>query len=259
MMRLEQPTGGSVTKRSVMKINGELIKRLKDMKHDSYLEIKTEFLFHSNKIEGSTFSMENLEKLLNDNIVVGNHSIDDVYETINSSKVFDFIIDTLEEKVTKKYIRECHQILTKNTKLSELGLSGTFKKIPNRISKSSLELSRPETVESDLELLLKEHESISTLEEIAIFHSKFEKIHPFQDGNGRVGRFLILKECLKNDLDLIAIDETLEVEYKKALGVSQMTNDFEPLFEVFRDLSELTDIKLKDHSYVLDYEEEMEM
>ena len=89
-----------------MKINIKQIKYLKDISNSYYDEIKVEFLYHSNKIEGSTFDEEQLITLLKENKVQGEHEIDDVQETINSLKLFDFIIDTLDEKLSKRLLKE---------------------------------------------------------------------------------------------------------------------------------------------------------
>ena len=89
-----------------MIISSNVIKYLKDTPNSAYESIKTEFLYHSNKLEGSTFTKENLEKYLQQNIIEGSHKIDDVYETINSTKLFDFVVETLNEPLSKRLILE---------------------------------------------------------------------------------------------------------------------------------------------------------
>ena len=111
-----------------MIITSEVLKLLKDTPNSAYESVKTEFLYHSNKLEGSTFTKENLEKYLQENIIEGSHKIDNVYETINSTKLFDFVIDTLGAPLSKSPILEFHRML-KDTKLDyERGFAGCWKK-----------------------------------------------------------------------------------------------------------------------------------
>ncbi len=93
----------------------ESIQFLKDTPNSAYQSIKTEFLYHSNKLEGSTFTRENLEKYLNEQIVEGSHKIYDILETTNSIKLFDFVVDTLNEPLSKRLILEFHQMLKDKT------------------------------------------------------------------------------------------------------------------------------------------------
>ena len=104
-----------------MIISSQMIMYLKNTPNSAYESIKTEFLYHSNKLEGSTFTKENLEKYLQQNIIEGSHRIDDVYETINSVKLFDFVVETLNEPLSKRLILEFHRMLKdKNVKLCKL-------------------------------------------------------------------------------------------------------------------------------------------
>ncbi len=216
-----------------MKLTIEQIKEIKKYPNSIYDELKKEFLYHSNKIEGSTFTRENLEKYLKSKIVEGSHKVDDVFETINSLNLFDFVVDTLGEKLSKRLMLEFHSILKKNSLDEERGLAGCWKKIPNMISGSPLELAQPWEVEEKIDALLHWwEESEKRFDEIIKFHSSFEKIHPFQDGNGRIGRFLMLKQCLESNIDLIAIDEKYNDEYKKALRKSQLEKNFDELIDI---------------------------
>ena len=218
-----------------MKITPEQIKEIKRYPNSIYTIIKQEFLYHSNKIEGSTFTKENLALYLDKRIIEGSHKLDDVFETINSVDLFDFVIDTLGEPITKSLILEFHRMLKRNTLDAERGFSGCWKKIPNYISGSDVQVAQPYEVEWMIEDLLEWwNSSPKTFDHIVAFHVKFEKIHPFQDGNGRIGRFLMLKQCIENNVDLIAIDEKYESEYKMALKDAQLIdNKFED-YNVFR-------------------------
>lgn len=218
-----------------MKLTINQIKEIKKYPNSIYDDIKIEFNYHSNKIEGSTFTRQELIKCLKDRVIEGSHKIDDVFESINSLNLFDFVVDTLGEALTKKLILEFHIILKKNILDEELGFSGVWKKIPNMITGSLVQLAQPWEVDIRIEELLNWWESSEkTFKDIARFHSDFEKIHPFQDGNGRVGRVIMLKQCIESNESLIAIDEQYNVEYKRSLLESQMSGNFEPLEIVLR-------------------------
>lgn len=229
-----------------MILNTEVLKFLKDTPNSAYESVKTEFLYHSNKLEGSTFTKENLEKYLQDNIIEGSHKIDDVYETINSTQLFDFIVDTLEEPLSKRLMLEFHRMLKDKTLDYERGFAGCWKKIPNMISGVDLKLAQPWEVESKIEELLKQWEdSNKTFEDIIKFHAQFENIHPYQDGNGRIGRFIMLKQCVENGVDLILIDDQYSAEYKKALYIAQSQKDYTMLSDIFKKWQSLLDQKLE--------------
>lgn len=239
-----------------MLITAEQMKNLKSIPNSGYELIKVEFLFHSNKLEGSTFTKENLEMYLNENIIEGSHKVDDVLETINSTKLFDFVIDTLGEPLSERLILEFHQMLKQKTIDQERGFVGRYKKIPNMILGlgQNLDVAQPHEVPDKMESLLKSWESETvSIDTILKFHAEFEKIHPFQDGNGRIGRFIMLKQCIENDIDLIAIDEQFSREYKQALNKAQTKNDFTDLKAVIYACQQLTDEKMKNIQHTLDY------
>lgn len=222
-----------------MKITKEQIQAISKYKNSIYDDIKREFLYHSNKIEGSTFTRENLDKYLNKKIIEGSHKVDDVYETINSVELFDFVIATLGEKLTKTLIQEFHRMLKRNTTDFEYGFSGVWKKIPNQITGSDIVLAQPWEVDIRIEALLNEWEnSPKQFKDIVKFHGEFEKIHPFQDGNGRIGRFVMLKQCIENEICLIGIDEKYNDIYKKSIYEGQKTGDYTKLEKVFEKCQE---------------------
>lgn len=195
-----------------MIITTEVFKLLKDTPNSAYETLKIDFLYCSNKLEGSTFTKENLIKYLHDNIVEGSHKIGDVYETINSTELFDFVIDTLGEPLSKTLMLEFHRMLKDKTLDHERGFAGCWKKIPNMISGIDLKLAQPWEVDSQIEELMKQwEETDKTFDDIIKFHAQFENIHPYQDGNGRIGRFLILKKCQDLlDKKLKFLKETIE-------------------------------------------------
>lgn len=210
-----------------MKISINDIKELKKYPNSIYVAIKKEFVYHSNKIEGSSFSRENIDTYLNSRIIERRYNIDDILETINSLDLFDYVIDTLSKPLDKDLILKFHDMLKKNTRDDKRGICGCWKKIPNEIIGSTIELAEPCGVDTKIDELLSEwNDSKKSFFDIVKFHSKFEGIHPFQDGNGRVGRFIMLKQSLESNIDIISVDERYSFEYKKALFKSQMKNDF---------------------------------
>lgn len=105
-----------------------------------------------------------------------------------------------------------------------------------------IETAQPYEVEEKIEELLKM--KINSIEDIADFHQKFEHIHPFQDGNGRIGRYLILRQCIENNIDLIAIDDEYNKEYKQALYIAQKDNNINSLIEILKKCQTRLDKKL---------------
>lgn len=233
-----------------MKISINTMQKLSKIKNSIYDDIKIEYLYHSNKLEGSTFNIEQLNILLEENMVTGEHSIDDVQETINSLELFDFVIATLNEKLTDRLIREYHSILKKNTSDENYGFVGVYKKIPNKLRNVDIKLAEPYEVEELIKTLLEK--KIKNIEDVANFHQKFEHIHPFQDGNGRIGRFIILRQCLENNIDLIAIDDEYNKEYREALYKAQRTGDLEQLVQIFIKCQERLDEKLKSYVSIIE-------
>lgn len=233
-----------------MKLNIDIMQKISKIKNSVYDDIKIEYLYHSNKLEGSTFNIEQLNILLEQNMVIGEHSIDDVQETINSLELFDFVINTLKEELTPMLLREYHSILKKNTSDEHYGFVGVYKKIPNKLRAVDIELAQPYEVPKLIEELLSC--KIETLSDIADFHQKFEHIHPFQDGNGRIGRFIVLRQCLENNIDLIAIDDEYNKEYREALYKAQTTGSLEQLVQVFEKCQIRLDEKLNNYLPVIE-------
>lgn len=207
-------------------------KMMLDTRHDLYYDLKGMFLYHTNKMEGSTFTQLELTTLINENIVTGRHQFDDVIETRNSIELFDYIINGLNEQPLNKFVlREMHSILKKGTSDEKQRFVGRFKPIPNAIRGSNVKLSEPFNVESDLDNLLAV--PIEGLSDIVKFHAQFEQIHPFTDGNGRIGRMLITKQCIECDIAPIIITDENARRYKESLSVAQLTGDYNDLNSIF--------------------------
>ena len=231
-----------------MKLNCKEMQYISKISNSLYDRIKVEFLYHSNHLEGSTFSKENLEKLITDNIVEGNHAIDDILETNNSLEVFDQVIKDSIEPLDKYMLFKWHKLLKRGTVDEEIHNTGMWKKYENRLKGVDLKLASPLEVDNLMyNLLMVWQETLdATIEDVANFHYKFERIHPFQDGNGRIGRFIILKQCLEKSIDLIAIDDEYKDEYKQALYKAQTTDDTTDLITVFKKCQIRLDEKMQD-------------
>ena len=233
-----------------MKISINTMQKLSKIKNSVYDDIKIEYLYHSNKLEGSTFDIHQLNVLLEENMIVGEHSVDDVQETINSLELFDFVVETLNKKLTDRLLREYHSILKKNTSDANYGFVGIYKKIPNKLRNVDIKLAEPYEVEGLIKNLL--DRKIENINDIADFHQEFEHIHPFQDGNGRIGRFIILRQCLENNVDLIAIDDEYNKQYREALYNAQTIGTLEQLVQVFKKCQKRFDEKLQSYTSIIE-------
>ncbi len=161
--------------------------------------------------------------------------------------MFDNVINTLKEPLDKYLLWEWHRLLKKGTVDEEIDNIGKWKKYENRLSKTNLKLCEPHLVENSIFNLLEDwNESKKDIYAIADFHQRFEHIHPFQDGNGRIGRFIILRQCIENSVDLIAIDDEYNKEYREALYEAQTTQNINYLVEVFKKCQARLDEKLSD-------------
>ena len=237
-----------------MKINSKKMKYLSKITNSIYEDLKIEFLYHSNHLEGSTFSKDELEKLLTEKKVEGSHSLDDIIETKNSLEVFDQVINDSSELLDKFMLFNWHKLLKKGTVDDEIRNIGMWKKYENKLRGVDLKLALPVEVDNLMFNLLSDYNELETvtLKDIADFHYKFEKIHPFQDGNGRIGRFIILKQCLEWNIDLIAIDDKYDDEYRNALYKAQKTGDSEDLVTVFKKCQNRLDEKLEKYKKLLE-------
>lgn len=210
-----------------------LLERLKAEKNTSlkggiYHKIQIELTYNSNHIEGSTLTHDQTRYIFETNTIgVENDAlnVDDIVETANHFKCIDMIIDSATYKLTEKFIKELHFTLKSGTSDSRKGWFnvGEYKSLPNEIG--GMETASPETVEGKIKALLRAYNQKSkhTLEEIIDFHYQFEKLHPFQDGNGRVGRLIMFKECLKNNIVPFIIDDSLKMFYYR--GLAQWNNE----------------------------------
>jgi len=193
------------------------------LKGGIYHKIQIELTYNSNHIEGSTLTHDQTRYIFETNTIgVENDvlNVDDIIETANHFKCIDMIIDNATYKLTEKFIKELHFTLKSGTSDSRKDWFnvGEYKKLPNEVG--GKETASPETVAQKIKELLKSYNQKNehTLEEIIDFHYQFEAIHAFQDGNGRVGRLIMFKECLKNNIVPFIIDDSLKMFYYRRLS-----------------------------------------
>ena len=185
-----------------------------------YHETQIRMAYNSNHIEGSVLT-EKQTRYIFETETIGslptNAKLDDVIETNNHFKCFDYIIDNAELGLNIDLIKNLHFILKQGTNYAKTFELGVFKKFPNVIG--GKETTLPENVDREMKKLLKWYNGLKSakLEDIVEFHYRFECIHPFQDGNGRIGRLLMFKECLKNNIVPFYIDDKFKAEYYNGL------------------------------------------
>lgn len=143
------------------------------------------------------------------------------------------------DKITHSFLKNLHSSLMFNTTLHKKGFSGVYKTIPNMIIGTNAKIAQPFEVEPKLDELFEWYYSIEkvTLDDIAEFHYRFEIIHPFQDGNGRIGRFLMLKQMIENNLPLMIVSWDTEDLYRNALNLC-CNNDYSPLSTYLKTLTD---------------------
>ena len=179
--------------------------------------------FNSNHIEGSRLTHDQTRYIFETNTIGVTSeetiNVDDIIETTNHFRCNDFIIEQAEQPLTEKMIKELHRLLKSGTSDSRKSWFnvGEYKQLPNEVG--GMETSAPEQVHTDMEALLAHYNSLETrtLDDLLDFHQRFEAIHPFQDGNGRVGRLILFKECLANGIVPFIITEELRFFYYRGL------------------------------------------
>lgn len=187
-----------------------------------YHKTQIDLTYNSNHMEGSRLTHDQTRYIFETNTIgVENEvlNVDDVIETANHFRCIDMIIDNAKAALSEKFIKELHLILKSGTSDSRKDwfAVGDYKKMPNEVGGMTTVL--PENVADKMKVLLTEYNSIEnkSFEDILEFHVEFEKIHPFQDGNGRVGRLIMFKECLKCNIVPFIIEDTLKLFYYRGL------------------------------------------
>ena len=220
------PADAPIPKRTKQKVS-PLLNRLREEKEAKlnggiYHRTQIDLTYNSNHIEGSKLTHEQTRYIFETNtigITDESVNVDDIVETTNHFRCIDYIIDHANDKLTESMIKELHKILkigTSDSRKSWFNV-GEYKRLPNEVG--GIETTQPEEVHTQIKSLIKSYNAIKnkTLEDIIDFHCKFERIHPFQDGNGRVGRLIMFKECLANNIVPFIITDELKLFYYKAL------------------------------------------
>lgn len=202
----------------------DVLKREKSSKLPGgiYHKIQIDLTFNSNHIEGSRLTHDQTRYIYETNtigITDGTINIDDIVETANHFKCIDLIIDSANNRLSENFIKLLHRTLKSGTSDSRKDwfAVGDYKRFANEIG--GRETTLPEKVAEEMKALIQKYNAnnTKTFEEILDFHYKFEMIHPFQDGNGRVGRLIMFKECLKNNIVPFIITEPLKLYYYRGL------------------------------------------
>lgn len=202
----------------------DILREQKEGKYSGgiYHRTQIDLTYNSNHMEGSRLTRNQTRYIFETNTVgVENEvlNVDDVIETVNHFRCIDLVIDHADDILSEKFIKELHLTLKNGTSDSRKDwfAVGKYKKTPNEVG--GMDTALPEEVADKMKTLLKEYNVIKekTLEEILDFHVKFERIHPFQDGNGRVGRLIMFKECLKHNIVPFIIEDNLKLFYYRGL------------------------------------------
>lgn len=187
-----------------------------------YHKTQIELTYNSNHIEGSCLTHDQTRYIFETNTIgIENEvlNVDDVIETSNHFRCIDLIIDHAASTLSEHFIKKLHHILKTGTSDSRKDwfAVGEYKRLPNEVG--GMQTSLSEEVADKMKALLSDYNAVSkkTLDDILDFHVRFERIHPFQDGNGRVGRLIMFKECLKYNIVPFIIEENLKLFYYRGL------------------------------------------
>lgn len=192
------------------------------LKGGIYHRTQIDLTYNSNHIEGSHLTHEQTRYIFETNtigITENGVRVDDIIETVNHFRCIDIIIDHAEERLSERLIKQLHSQLKQGTSDSQKAWFsvGDYKKMPNEVG--GIATSLPKDVHQHMKALIAEYNEKRqhTFEEIIDFHHRFETIHPFQDGNGRVGRLIIFKECLAANIVPFIITDELKMFYYRGL------------------------------------------
>lgn len=187
-----------------------------------YHKVQIEFTYNSNHIEGSRLTHDQTRYIFETNTIGiggGSVKVDDIVETANHFRCIDLIIENAKRPISEALIKELHRTLKNGTTdaRQDWFAVGDYKRLPNTVG--NMDTTLPEDVPQKIQELLFEYNAKKekTFDDLLDFHYKFECIHPFQDGNGRVGRLLLFKDCLKHDIVPFIIDEKLKLFYYRGL------------------------------------------
>ena len=224
------------------------------LKGGLYHQTQIRLAYNSNHMEGSRLTEDQTRSIYETKtigITKGSEKIDDIIETVNHFRCFDYIISIADKDLSEDIIKHIHLLLKNGTSDSqkEWFAVGDYKKRPNVIG-DMIETTHPSKVATETKKLLQTYRENSniTFEDIVDFHYKFEKIHPFQDGNGRVGRLIMFKECLKYNIPPFIIEDKSQDYYKR--GLKEYTVEKGYLIETCRAAQDLYKELLKYFEYI---------
>ena len=187
-----------------------------------YHRVQIDLTYNSNHIEGSRLTRDQTRFIFETNTIGmsdGAVKVDDVVETTNHFKCIDMVIDSAAHVLSEAFIKQLHATLKSGTSNSRQDwfAVGDYKKLPNEVG--GMDTAQPEEVASQMKKLLSEYNANKekSFDDLLDFHYRFERIHPFQDGNGRVGRLVLFKECLRNNIVPFIIDEDTKLYYYRGL------------------------------------------
>ena len=187
-----------------------------------YHKIQIDLTYNSNHIEGSKLTHDQTRYIFETNtigITDNSVKVDDIVETANHFKCIDMVIDNASYLLNEKFIKELHKTLKNGTTDSRLNwfAVGEYKKLPNEVG--GTETALPEEVSRKMKALLSEYNKTKSknFDDLLDFHYKFERIHPFQDGNGRIGRLILFEECLRNNIIPFIIEDDIKMFYYRGL------------------------------------------
>lgn len=215
-------------KKRAGKVATDILKRLKQEKESGisggiYHKVQIELTYNSNHMEGSRLTHDQTRYIFETN-TIGVHdeaiNVDDVVEAVNHFRCIDLMIELAKYRLSESFIKQLHFMLKSGTSDSrkEWFAVGAYKRFPNEVG--GQETTKPSLVPAAIKDLLKKYNMSKdkTLEEIVDFHYEFEMIHPFQDGNGRVGRLIMFKECLRNGIAPFIIEDDIKAFYYRGLS-----------------------------------------
>lgn len=192
------------------------------LKGNLYHNVQIKFSYNTNRIEGSQLTEDETRHIFETNTLINNESttnVDDIIETTNHFYLFDYMIDNVGITLSEELIKEYHKILKRGTsdERKDWFNVGDYKKLANEVG--GIETTKPCDVSKEMKLLLEWYHNLDkvSLEDIIEFHYRFERIHPFQDGNGRIGRMIMFKECLKHNVTPFIVDEKHKLFYYRGL------------------------------------------
>ena len=218
--------------------NVNVLKALREQKEmklkgNLYHQTQVSFAYNTNHIEGSTLTEDQTRYIFETNTILFEGDtvakVDDILETANHFKLVDYMLDVADKKLTEKMIKEFHKILKDGTSDSRVEWFnvGEYKQRANTIGEG-VKTTLPQNVEKDMGKLMDWYNSLKhiTIKEIIEFHYRFESIHPFQDGNGRIGRLIMFKECLKNNIIPFIIRDADKLYYYRGLKEYKNENGY---------------------------------